>query len=117
MLARLSHRAVTQAGCLLLATVPGCAMPEMVRSIAVAHPEARYVTTVRGCDRLTRNGRHFGVDLWQAVRWSREVVAISRILPCEIVVEAVEDQRSIAVYRVARTLDGRRLEGRMRTDE
>ena len=117
MLTRLTRRAAIQAGCLLLATLAGCATPQTVRSIVAAHPEARYVTVVRGCDRLTRKSRQFGGDLWRAVRWSREVVAISRILPCESVVEAVVGQQSMAVYRVARTLDGRRLEGKILTTD
>lgn len=102
---------------LLSAAATGCATPQSVRTIAATHPEATYVTVVRGCDRLTRKSRRFGDDLWQAVRWSREVVAISRILPCESVVEAVIGERSLAVYRVARTLDGRRIEGRVATDD
>jgi hypothetical protein len=102
---------------LLLATLAGCATPHTVRSIVASHPDARYVTAVRGCDQLTRKSRQFGADLWQAVRWSREVVAISRVLPCESVVEAVVGEESVAVYRVARTLDGRRIEGRVRTDD
>jgi hypothetical protein len=113
MHARLTLRSATQAGCLVLTTLAGCATPQAVRSIVATHPEATYVTSVHGCDRLTRKSRQFGEDLWRAVRWSREVVAISRMLPCESVVEAVVGDRSTAVYRVARTLDGRRLEGRI----
>ena len=94
-----------------LTSVAGCATPSSIRTISASHPQAAYVTTVRGCDGMTRKGRQFGDDLWRAVRWSREVVTISRILPCESVVEAVVGSGSIPVYRVARTLDGRRLEG------
>ena len=91
----------------------GCATPQVVRRIEAAHPGAAYEATTQGCDPGGVTTRRFGQDLRLAVLWSRQAVRGARLLPCEVVIDAVTGGTRRPVYRVRWTRDSARTEGAM----
>ena len=85
--------------------VAGCAAPAEVRRVEAAHPGARYEATST-CAPGGAMARRFSGDLRAAVLWSRQVVREARVLPCEVVVEAVRAGQRQSVFRTRRARTG-----------
>ena len=93
----------------LAVPVLGCAGGSLSPAIArIAHerPTATFEAGLRGCGSRQSTTRRFGRELRTAVLWGRQAVDSARALPCEAVVEAVEDGARSPVYHILRNARG-----------